>query len=434
MSVRFLASSALIVLLWAAPALAMTAEDRSTALDHIADLVRDHYVYKDKAVEIAAEIRALKADPAVTAITEERQLASFLTAKLLPHDRHFGVSWHPVVANPAASAPPDDQSGVDTVLRQANYGFDEVKRLPGNIGYVRMSFFADFDTTLTGDKTPAARKVAEAVLAFLAGSDAVIFDLRRNGGGSPAMIDLLLSGFFDGKVLLNRFYEREGDKTEDFTTLANYSGPRRATVPLYILIGGGTASAAEEFAYDVKTQKRGVLVGEASYGGANPGSEREAGGGFTIFVSYGAAINPITNTNWEGVGVQPDIAAPAEESFTRAYREALKTVIAGPGDSAEARAVSVLEAAKAQPPKTGPLVAYSGDFGDRHITLKDGALYYARDRGLPLKLTALGPDLFGCEEMPSLQLQFAGMRSGRKQTLTLNWRGSSSAVFTRSGG
>src|SRR5271169_3163002 len=307
---------------------------RDQIFDRIAALIEDHYVYKDVALNVAAEIRAWKTDPEVTQTSDKTSLASILTERLRKVDRHFAVDWA-LPSKGGLMAVPTEGRGSPAFadkLAHDNYGFDAVEHLPGNVGYVRMSMFADFDTKLTGEKTPAARAAGEAALALVQNADAVIFDLRQNHGGSPAMIGLLLSGYFgDEPVLLNRFYEREDDRTTDFATLSNFSGRRRPDVPVFVLISGGTGSAAEEFAYDVKTQKRGVIIGEPSFGGANPGENFDAGGGFTVFISTGAAVNPITQTNWEGVGVQPDVIVPAEQALNRAHTLALEAILAHGG-------------------------------------------------------------------------------------------------------
>jgi C-terminal processing protease CtpA/Prc len=292
-----------------------------------------------------------------------------------------------------------------------NFGFDQLERLPGNIGYVRMSYFAEFDPTATGDKASGARRTAEAALRFLAGADAVIFDLRQNGGGSPAMIDLLLSGFFGDKpVLLNRFYEREHDATMDFTTLSNFTGPRRPDVPVYVLISGRTGSAAEEFAYDVQTQKRGLIVGETSWGGANPGDAFDAGDGFGIFVSTGAAINPITKTNWEGVGVKPDVAVAAADALERAHALALEEVLKRKTSTAPTEAQWTLERLQAERAglRLSPQAqaAYVGEFGDRRVVLENGELVYRRGRVPPARMIPLGGDAFALDGSPALRLTF----------------------------
>lgn len=425
--------AALAAFLIASPAMALTPQGRTVVLDRIAELIQDNYVFKDKAAAIAAEVRGWKADPEISKMSDERLLSTLVTERLRKHDRHFAVSWSPAKPHNDAAAPPSDAEA--NFLRQSNYGFDKVERLAGNVGYIRMSYFCDFDTALTGDKTPAARKAAEAVLAFVQNSDAVIIDLRRNGGGSPAMIDLLLSAFFGDKpVLLNRFYERAGDKTQDFTTLANFTGQRRPAVPLFVLISGRTASAAEEFSYDVKTQKRGLIVGETSYGGANPGEDFDAGGGFSVFISTGTAINPITGKNWEGTGVEPDITVPASDALARAHAEALRQVIAKakPGDDVTDTRWALEQAeAEAKPPTMAPLTDFAGLYGDRTISVKDGALYYNRPRAAAFKLIALSADTFGLAESPDARLLFKRDAAGHVESVTLADAAGGMAVFVR---
>jgi len=421
----------------------VTPEARDQVLDRIAQLVEDHYVYKDVAGKASAEIRGWKSDPALAHVSEARQLASILTERLRKMDRHFAVEWAPPATGGSSSAPTEARNSPSFTQKLAhdNYGFDAVEHLPGNVGYVRMSMFADFDTTLTGDKTPAARAAGEATLALLQNADAVIFDLRRNHGGSPAMIDLLLSGFFgDQPVLLNRFSEREGDKTTDFTTLGNFAGRRRPDVPVFVLISGATGSAAEEFAYDVKTQKRGVIVGEPSYGGANPGQDFDAGGGFAVFVSTGAAVNPITQTNWEGVGVQPDIAVPAEQALNRAHALALEAVLArgGPEEmQTEARwALERLQAEQkglrlAPEAARGFVGTYAGNYGDRTVAIEHGELVYRSGRFPAQKLIPLRGDAFAFDERPDARITFERDPTGRVARMVITGTDAVASAYTR---
>lgn len=402
----------------AVPAAAFGPDQRSATLDSIAGLIEKNYVYKDKATAIAAEVKSWKNDPAVTAIADEKRLAALLSERLRQKDRHF------VVLFGAGSAASRDAKAEADGERRANYGFVRLERLSGNVAYIRLDYFADFDVKATGNKTPPARKVGEAALAFAAGSDAVIFDLRSNGGGSPAMIDLLLAGFFGEKpVLLNRFYERQGDKTEDYTTLANFTGVRRPNVPLYVLVSGLTASAAEEFSYDVKTQKRGTLVGETTAGAANPGEIFDAGGGFSVFVSTGAAVNPITGTNWETAGVAPDLAVPAAEALARAHIEALKQIIAAaqPGTAATSSRWALEQAQAVLEPRTVAAPAdYAGTYGNRTVTWRDGALWVARPRSVPSRLIAITSDTFGLEDTPDLRFVFQRDAKNRVESVTVS--------------
>lgn len=411
---------------------------RASELDRIAALIAAHYVFADKAAAIAAEVRGLKDDPELSGAADRATWAAALTRRLAPRDAHFSVTWAP---GGAASAAPlmaarQDPEAAERQMAASNYGFDAVERLPGNIGYVRLAYFASFDRTLIGDKTPAARRAAEAALALIATTDAVIFDLRGNGGGSPDMIDLLLAPFLGDKpVLLNRFIQRQGAPI-DFTTVTNFEGLRRPATPIYVLTSGRTASAAEEFAYDVQTQKRGVIVGETTYGGADPGGAFDAGDGFSVFISTGAAVNPITGRNWEGVGVKPDVAAPADEALARAQALALGQVLQKNASRAPVEARWTLERlnAVAAGVRVDPAHAgdYVGDFSGRAIALEDGQLIYRRARFTPQPLIALGQDVFALAASPTIRLSFDRAPDGKVAALVIGGVDGESARYPRS--
>jgi C-terminal processing protease CtpA/Prc len=169
-------------------------------------------------------------------------------------------------------------------------------------------------------------------MTLLSGTDAIILDLRRNGGGEPSTVAYLMSHFFaaDDKRHLNDLYFRPTNKTEPYWTTP--SVPVHYTKPLYVLTSARTFSGGEEFAYDVQTQKRGVLVGETTGGGANPGDDFSIGHDFVAFIPTGRAINPVTHTNWEHVGVKPDIATPAADAQKTAYATILRKLLADAKD------------------------------------------------------------------------------------------------------
>jgi retinol-binding protein 3 len=427
MNLRKFSGLALIAALCATPAdAALTAQSRAALIERTASLISDHYVFPDKAASIATTMRGWKRDREITATTDERRLASILTERLRHFDGHFTLRFSP---GTRADAAPDTD-----FERRTNYGFDEVRRLPGNIGYIRLSYFADFDVTLTGTNLPPARKAAEAALALVANCDAVVIDLRQNGGGSSTMIDLLLSGFFGPRpVLLNRFHWRDGNRNEDTSTLANFTGTRRPDVPLYVLTSARSASAAEEFSYDVQTQHRGTLVGETTAGAANPGDTFDAGGGFSIFISTGTAINPVTGTNWERTGVHPDIAIAADDALPRAEGEALKAILVrtapGPAETAIRWAMEQAES-QATHPATPSLADFAGRYGDRSVLLREGALYYVR--GMSRRLIPLGGDAFGIADAPEIRLTFRRGGTGRVESLSLSDAGGGTMLFARS--
>ena len=196
--------------------------------------------------------------------------------------------------------------------RRNNFGFRKVERLAGNIGYLDFRGFASPDQ---------AGATAIAAMNFLAYCDAIIVDLRQNGGGDPAQIQLISSYFFDEPVHLNDLYARAKDTTENYWTLPYVPGPKAAGADLYILTSARTFSGAEEFTYNMKNLKRATVIGETTGGGAHPTGTRIVQTDFILRVPFARAINPVSKTNWEGTGVAPDIAVPGRGSLRQGLRD-----------------------------------------------------------------------------------------------------------------
>jgi tetratricopeptide (TPR) repeat protein len=191
-------------------------------------------------------------------------------------------------------------------MAERNYGVARVEVLDGNIGLIDIRGFPP---------TEPARGTVTAALKVLENVDALIVDLRKNGGGNPDLIRYYCSYFFPEKTHLNSLYWRQGNRTEEFWTLGSVEGKRRSDLPVFILTSSRTFSGGEEFAYNFKTRKRATLIGETTGGGANPGGFFRVSPLLGIFIPTGRAINPITKTNWEGTGVEPDIEVKAEEAL-----------------------------------------------------------------------------------------------------------------------
>jgi C-terminal processing protease CtpA/Prc len=155
------------------------------------------------------------------------------------------------------------------------------------------------------------------------------------------MVALICSYLFPGheRVHLNDLYWREGDRTEQFYTLPYVPGRRYLDKEVYVLTSKRTFSGAEEFTYNLKNLKRATIVGEATGGGAHPGGTRRVTDHFAVWVPGGRAINPITKTNWEGTGVTPDVAVPADQALATAHLMALKRLKEKSGDREEAGAL-----------------------------------------------------------------------------------------------
>jgi hypothetical protein len=175
-----------------------------------------------------------------------------------------------------------------------------------------------------------------AAMTFVAHTDALILDLRAsNGSMSPDALPMLCTYFFEGPTHLNDIYWRPEDRTRQFWTWAHVPGKRYLNKPIYVLTSGKTFSGAEELAYDLQNLKRATLIGETTGGGANPGGSRRADDHFQVWVPSGRAINPITKTNWEGVGVTSDVAVPAARALHAAHLTALKQLEGAAADAGQ---------------------------------------------------------------------------------------------------
>jgi tetratricopeptide (TPR) repeat protein len=290
----------------------LDAVERRAVVDQIARLLDEHYVFPDVGVRSGAHLRARLAAGAFDAMVDPQIYADALTSELqsVNHDKHMRVRLRP--PRDASQAEADPGAAVSRQLREMqgrNFGFERVEHLEGNVGYLDLRYFAPPEL---------ARGMATATMQLLSNSDAIIIDLRRNDGGSPELVQLLCSYFFDTRTHLNSLYWRRGDRTQEFWTLDDLSGRRMPRVPLFVLTSSGTFSGAEEFSYNMQTRHRATLIGETTGGGANPGDEMPVNDRFAIFVPTGRAINPVTGTSWEGVGVKPDVAVDASAALDSA--------------------------------------------------------------------------------------------------------------------
>ncbi|HEX6599707.1 MAG TPA: S41 family peptidase, partial [Gemmatimonadaceae bacterium] len=195
-------------------------------------------------------------------------------------------------------------------MDDVNCGFQKAEVLDGNVGYLKFDFFADPDI---------CGPTASAAMNFLAGTRALIIDLRENSGGSPPMVALVASYLLPPHTHINDLWTRSTDSTEQFFTRDSVAGRHYdAAKPVYVLTSHGTFSGGEEFTYDLKTQKRATIIGETTGGGAHPVRGRRIDDHFMIGVPFARAINPITHTNWEGTGVEPDVKVPAGQALAKA--------------------------------------------------------------------------------------------------------------------
>ena len=393
----------------------MSKADVRTVVGAIAQAITDNYVDADKARAIGRELRRAR-----FAATDETMLAGEIGNLLRRHDGHFAVVYKAPEPAAETATGPDAGPSPAEFARFRNFGFSTVQVLRGNVGYIDLRMFAT-----AADAGPTAA----AAMSVLANVDSVIMDLRYNGGGDPAMVQLVCSYFLDGRQHLNSLYWRPTDSTTQFWSLPSVPGAKLADAPLFVLTSRRTASAAEEFAYNMQALERGAVVGERTAGAANPGEEFEPAPGWRIFVSTGKAINPVTGTNWEGTGVTPDVDVTSDSAFDVAYARALAALeprsVQHDTELAWARAYAV---ARAVPEPVADL-ALIGGYGNRRILLLGDHLHYQRGTRSPWRLHGPVDGYFYAAESDQMRIAFGRDESGRAMTLNEVFLGGFSRTF-----
>ncbi|MEO8700050.1 MAG: S41 family peptidase [Kofleriaceae bacterium] len=281
-------------------------------VDAIGKTLNAQYVYPALAKKMAQALHAHLEHGDDQAIATGPELAFVLTHLLqeVGRDRHLRVEWQARAAPPGGDEPNDDDLRQEKEqLERIKCGFVNVERLAGNIGYMKFDMFGRVDV--------CGAKATEA-FAALGDVDAIIFDLRDNGGGWPQMVTYVESYLFAKRTHIYDMYDRQDNKTTPGWTNADVPGKKLATQPVYVLTAARTFSAAEAFAYDLQSAKRATIEGEVTGGGAHPTHPVPLDAHFVLMVPSARPINVVTKTDWEGTGVQPDVKVPADQALDKA--------------------------------------------------------------------------------------------------------------------
>ena len=285
-------------------------------------ILRLRYVFPDRAAEAAAEIEARLAAGEYDNLGES-ELAERLTRQLYTvcADKHLRVRAHPEHMRPPPGRADRDKARQEmrAIGRLDNFGIHRVERLEGNVGYI--------DLRRVALPQNAGASIA-AAMELVSGTYALIFDLRRNGGGSPDGVVFWCSYLFDGPgTHFNDIFEAETGETRQFWSVSYVPGSRYVDKPVYVLTSHETFSGGEDFSYTLQALGRAQLIGETTGGGAHPTGMQPLSPTMAISVPFARSVNPITGTNWEGTGVVPDVSVAAEEAYDVAYETALRHVL-----------------------------------------------------------------------------------------------------------
>ncbi|MCC2958656.1 S41 family peptidase [Massilia sp. IC2-477] len=311
--------------------------DEATRKAVIAELgakMNEFYVFPDKARLVAERLNAREQSGAYRSAADLTAFAAMLTEDLRQptNDKHLGVRYRatPIPPDSGSKGPtPEQEREFGNFLKSRNYDIRKVETLPGNIGYIDLRSFAP---------VKAARPALGAMMSLVADTDALIVDLRYNGGGDPHTVAFMSGYLFDKRTHLNNMYWREGNRTDAFWTEEDLPGKKfGGSKKVYVLTSKKTFSGAEEFSYNLQQLRRGVIVGETTGGGAHPGGVHRIHQHLRAFIPMGRAINPISKTNWEGSGVVPDVKVDAEDALRMAERLALTELLKSPSDDEHAQ-------------------------------------------------------------------------------------------------
>jgi retinol-binding protein 3 len=299
-----------------AGSLDVTPTMRAQVVEALAEKISRRYVDAEKAVQIAAALRQAERNGEYDDITSPSQFGRLLTSELAgsSQDQHIRVIFSPgaVPDYGDRNFPPPYKNElsplawlIDRLGRyMENFGVEEVTQSDAGIGYLRLTGFVP--PHLSGEKYASA-------MDRLADSRALIIDLRDNGGGSRDSVALLASYFFDQPTHLSEVIApRTGERLQMWTRKDIEGRHYGSTRAVYILTSHATFSAGEDFAYAMQTRKRAIIVGEVTRGGAHPVAPFRLSTHFVAQIPVAETTSPLTHTNWEGVGVQPDIVVPAQ--------------------------------------------------------------------------------------------------------------------------
>lgn len=395
--------------------------DFKVVVAEVRRLIRERYVLPERRPALDAALAAGLATGRY-AVTDGQLLAERLNADLerVGNDRHLSFRFDPREAAMIAAGStekPGDNAVFERLIRRANHGITDLRLMPGN---VRLMTYDGFHWI--GPESVAALQTA---MRFLAGGDAVIIDLRDNGGGTPEAVQYIISRFLPAGTPLTNFYMNGSAEPETFSALASPPDEQMVGKPLYVLTSGDTGSAAEEFTGHVAGYRLGQIVGENTAGAAFRSDILNVADQFVFSVSVGRGLLASTGKDWEAVGHAPTIKTKAPAALDAAHAAALRGSIAAMPAEERPMLAAVAEAMEAravgrQPDL--PFAAYAGIYGERTLTT-DGARLFSRRPGQPsFPLVPLGNHRFAVESSPAMRMLFE-IKGRTAQAMTVEFAG-----------
>jgi hypothetical protein len=388
----------------------MTPREVRAVVEAIAQKISSDYVHVERRRNIVKQIttlesgeryRGLTTSEFATRVTEDLRAAS--------PDKHLGLRHDPaafkgLVAAGGASgtrAQRQDPYALDQAALK-NDGYEELKILDGNIRYIRITGF-HWRPDVSGFTADSAGR-------FMKEADAIILDLRGNGGGDSTAVQYLASHFAQDDLAVGTFRSPKTGKLAAVRVIEHLPAGRMRNKPIYLVVDRKTASAAEYIAYHLQQTGLATIIGERTSGAANTATSFPILPSFVLTVSTGRPVHPLTQSNWEGTGVEPDVAAPPSEAVQRAHRAALQHLLSSATPARRYTLSWAITGVNAQldpySPTAAELQNYSGGYGKQTFVHRNSALYLLTTSGAELRLKALAAGLFEVEEDPTARVRF----------------------------
>jgi hypothetical protein len=359
---------------------------------------------------ILEELRSGAYDDATSGL----ELAERVTVDMekLGHDKHLDLLYDPVLASELleriergedASAGPSPS--VVESARWEHYGFEALRSLDGGVGYLDLRTF--YPSRYAGT-------TAAAAMGFLATSNAIIIDLRYNGGGWDDMVTMLAAYFTQlEEPEVVAISQSTLDRSYVVSQVPSYvPGRTLEEIPLYILLSHRTASAAEAFASIVKQlNDQVVLVGETTAGAENPVDFIPLDQEFVLKIPCYRKLFFGTRSGWEGTGIKPDLDVVADKALETAHLHALRRLQESLQTASAQEKIrwgidGLSARAKPAPVSRNVLLCYAGQYRGAVVRFDDEGLSLQFGEGSVHRLIPVSADYFVVDGRDDMRIRF----------------------------
>ncbi len=402
----------------------LTVPQVNALIDSLCNALTSHYIFPNKAITMSNYLKAQIKKGTYRSINNPNKLAYQLETDIrhINYDAHLHIVFEPSLYTPKELSPVEREKAYKEQLsaeKENNFDLRKVEVLPGNIGYFLFNGFTGF--------TKEAKPAFTGALTFLLNTNALIIDLRFNGGGST--INEFTSYFFKDKTHL---YDQISTFSKDTLSLYTYPSSTNGLallMPIYILTSKNTASAAEAFASSMQALKRAIIVGDTTEGASHFTGFFPIGKGFIAKIPFARPVNTATFKDWEGIGIIPNIAVPASKALQKAQEIIYDNLLSKAKTERERRAITwginVLKVEDSLANPTATILSnYTGTYtGGIHFYIENGNLLCKNpERGGTdiFKLKAVSDHVFLLDE--NAQVEFVKDATGNYSAINMLWK------------